>query len=354
MTAGLHNDAPHRRVRAEWEPYDTVMMAWPGEHTDWAPMLRQADECYMAMARAIAASGLRLLVVDPDGEAARKLSGIFPAGHLIAVSCRHNDTWTRDYGPVTVEETDGSLKALDFRFDGWGLKFAANFDNLVNLQMVEKSLLRRDCYEGYLDYTFEGGSLETDGNGTMLSTAECLQALNRNGYRTEEQLREYFAQTLGITHFHLLHHGALDGDDTDSHIDTLARFAPHDTILYVKSYNPADSHTRELDLMEEELKALRTAQGNPYNLIALPLPDAIYDPADGSRLPATYANFLITPRTVLMPVYAQPANDRMAHQMLQIAFPDREIIDVDCRALIRQHGSLHCSTMQIPQGLLTI
>lgn len=342
----------HRRVRAEWEDYDTVMMAWPSADTDWAPMLEEAEKCYLDMARAICHSGLRLLVVDPTGNVRDKL-GFVPADRLIVVKTPHNDTWTRDYGPVTVEEADGSLRALDFRFDGWGLKFAADRDNMVNLRMVSLGLLRRECYEGHLDYTFEGGALETDGRGTMMSTAECLQSLNRNGYRTEEQLRDYFAHTFGVTHFHLLRHGALAGDDTDSHIDTLARFAPHDTILYVKCYNPSDSHAAELELMEQELRALRTPEGNPYNLIGLPLPDAIYD-SDGERLPATYANFLITPRTVLLPVYGQKDNDLMAHQMLQIAFPDREIVDVDCRALIRQHGSLHCSTMQLPAGVLSI
>ena len=150
---------------------------------------------------------------------------------------------------------------------------------------------------------------------------------------------------------HFLDHGYLEGDDTDSHIDTLARLAPNDTILYVKSYNPSDSHTTELDKMEQEIMRLRTPEGNPYNLLALPLPDPIYDDC-GERLPATYANFLITPGSVLLPVYNQPDNDRLASQMLRVAFPDREIIEVDCRALIKQHGSLHCATMQLPSGLL--
>ena len=246
----------------------------------------------------------------------------------------------------------GEPCAVDFQFNGWGLKFAADLDNMVNLHMLHASLLT-PRYRSRLNYTLEGGAIESDGRGTMLANAQTLMALNRNGFTDERHLRSYFRENLGIETLHLLHHGALEGDDTDSHIDTLARLAPDDTILYVKSYRPDDTHTPDLDAMEAELKELRTPDGNPYNLIALPLPEPIYD-ADGERLPATYANFLITPRTVLMPTYAQPDLDRMASQMLQIAFPDRKIVGVDCRALIRQHGSLHCATMQLPAGVLRI
>ena len=349
-SASKASGAVLRRVPAEWEQFDTVMIAWPTADTDWAPMLAEVEECYLAMARALADCGMRLLVIDPEGDVRQKLSFI-PASQLLTVHVKNNDTWTRDYGPITVEEADGTLRLLDFRFDGWGLKFAANRDNLINLSMVSIGVLDKKCYECHLDYTFEGGSMEVDGKGTMLSTSACLHALNRNGSRTEEELSAYFARTLGINRLLLLHHGALAGDDTDSHIDTLARFAPHDTILYVKCYNSVDPHYKELELMEQELRELRTPEGQPYNLIGLPLPDAIYD-EDRERLPATYANFLITPRAVLLPVYGQKDNDLMAHQMMQIAFPDREIVDVDCRALIRQHGSLHCSTMQLRSATL--
>ena len=278
--------------------------------------------------------------------------GNIPADSIILFECQTNDTWTRDYGVISAYDGNGMPLAIDFRFDGWGLKFASNQDNLVTLRMLEKGLLTRN-YVSRLDYTFEVGSMEMDGAGTMLSTSHCLQSLNRNGYRSARQLEEYFRQSLGIDRLLLLEHGHLEGDDTDSHIDTLARFAPGDTILYVKCYNQADPHYEELRLMEEELASLRTMDGNPYNMIGLPLPDAIYD-EDGDRLPATYANFLVTPSRVLMPTYAQPDNDLLAKQMLQIAFPDREIVGIDCNALIRQHGSLHCATMQLPKGILRV
>lgn len=367
------NTTSRLRVRAEWEPYDTVLIAWPHRDTDWAPMMDEITECYLNLARAIAVeSRLRLLVVTPEPDHVGQLLKDLPPERLIVFKCPTNDTWTRDYGPISADiesprseapdqdVAEGGSKAnertapavLDFQFNGWGLKFAANLDNMVNLRMLHAKLLKAK-YIPRLSFVFEGGSMEVDGEGTMLSTTDCLMSLNRNGIVTEDQLRRYFSEALGIHTLHLLHHGSLKGDDTDSHIDTLARLAPGDTILYVKSYRPNDCHTVELEAMEQELMALRTRKGTPYNLIALPLPNPIHD-SNGDRLPATYANFLITPSTVLMPTYGQPDNDRMAHQMLEIAFAGRRVIDVDCRPLIRQHGSLHCATMQIPAGSLAI
>lgn len=340
------------RVPAEWEPYDTVMIAWPHSATDWEPMLGEVDECYRNLAAAIAGSGLRLLIVTPEPERVKPFLSEIPVDRVILFRCRTNDTWTRDYGPVTVYDSDDVPYVCDFRFDGWGLKFAANHDNLVNLTLTGSGLLTRN-YLSRMDHTFEGGSMEVDGEGTMLSTSHCLMSLNRNGYKSVGQLEDYFRHTLGIKRLIMLEHGHLEGDDTDSHIDTLARFAPGNTIVYVKCYNSQDSHFEELELMEKELHELRTADGFPYNLIGLPLPDAIYDD-NGERLPATYANFLVTPVSVLMPAYGQPDNDRLASQMLQVAYPDREIKCVDCRALIRQHGSLHCATMQLPAGVVRI
>jgi len=340
------------RVPAEWEWYDTVMIAWPHPATDWAYMLPEITDCYIELAKAIVASGLRVLVVTPDADEVRARLEWIPAGRLIVFAAPTNDTWTRDYGPITFEHEDGTCGIADFQFNGWGLKFAANLDNMVSLRMVEAGLLTK-LYRPHLDFVFEGGAMEVDGHGTMLSTSACLMSLNRNGAVAKESLEAYFRNTLGITALHLLNHGHLAGDDTDSHIDTLARFAPGDTILYVKSYNPSDEHTADLNCMEGELKELRTPQGNPYNLIALPLPDPIYD-ENGERLPATYANFLITPRTVLMPVYGQKNNDLLAEQMVRIAFPDRDVITVDCRALIKQHGSLHCATMQLKDAVLAM
>jgi agmatine deiminase len=148
-----------------------------------------------------------------------------------------------------------------------------------------------------------------------------------------------------------LNHGYLAGDDTDSHIDTLARFINPTTIAYVRCDNPRDEHFRALQAMEEELRAFRTDDGAPYRLEPLPWPDACFDPDDGHRLPATYANFLFINGAVLVPTYGV-SQDAAALEVFRRLCPDRDVIAIDCRLLIRQHGSLHCITMQYPEGVV--
>lgn len=202
-----------------------------------------------------------------------------------------------------------------------------------------------------LDFELEGGSIETDGRGTLLTTSECLLNPNRNAQFGKEQIEQLLSERLGVTHFLWLDHGFLAGDDTDSHIDTLARLCPADTIVYVRCTDKSDIHYSPLHAMEEQLATFRTPEGNPYRLLPLPMADAICE-EDGERLPATYANYLVMNDTILYPTYAQPANDDAAARVLRTAYPEHDVVGIDCRALIRQHGSLHCATMQFPRGVL--
>lgn len=333
----------------EWDRrHEGVMIAWPHGDTDWSYMLDEVDKCYLDMTQAMLTAGLKILIITPEPERVEGLLNDNNIGNsnIRIAKCQTNDTWTRDYGPLAVEELSG-VTAVTYRFDGWGLKFAASHDNMAFLNIEHEGHLKADT-DIRKGYTLEGGSVESDGKGTILTTTRCMLSINRNGVISREQVEKELHDGLGADRVLWLEYGALEGDDTDSHIDTLARFAPDDTILYVKCYNPEDSHFHELEMMEMNLKQMRTADGAPYNLIGLPLPDPIYDPENGERLPATYANFLITPTVVIMPVYGQKRNDELATQMLRIAFGGREILTVDCRALIRQHGSLHCATMQLP------
>lgn len=347
-----HPLTPSRRMPAEWEPSGAVLIAWPHADTDWAYMLDEVTQCYRDIASAIIRSGATLVVVAPDISVPKKHLAGTDTSRIIFCQVATNDTWARDFGPITVIGDDTGIKLIDFCFNGWGLKFAANLDNLITSKLSRSSLFTAPR-ENHLGFVLEGGSIESDGMGTILTTSECLLSPNRNGDLSRSDIEDYLNQSLGATRVLWVDHGYLAGDDTDSHIDTLARLAPHDTILYVKCDNPSDEHYNELSLMEQDLKALRTADGLPYNLVALPMPDPIYD-EDGQRLPATYANFLITDTAILLPTYGQPANDRLASQIMQIVFPDREIVTVDCRALIHQHGSLHCVTMQLPKEILPI
>lgn len=342
-----------RRLPAEWEPVEAVLMSWPHPETDWADMLPEIERCYVDIVTAMVPYA-RVVVIGPDIEAIGSALAHIPSDRLTILPCLTNDTWIRDYGPITVHTSDGTMLPLDYRFNAWGLKFAANLDNMATSALAELGLFRSEPANNR-DFVLEGGSIESDGMGTILTTTECLRSPNRNDTMSAGAIGARLCRDFGAERVLWLNHGALEGDDTDSHIDTLARLLPPgDVIAYTGCADPSDSHYYTLRAMADELRAMRTADGRPYHLLELPLPDAVYDPDDGHRLPATYANFLIVNDAVLLPVYGQPMKDRMAADILAAAMPDRAIVPVDCRALIRQHGSLHCATMQIPENTLSI
>lgn len=339
---------PSVRMPAEWECGGPVMLAWPHADTDWAHMLPEILSCYTELATAIARFA-PLLVIGPENaiEDARRSLAAIPPDRLLTVQVPTNDTWVRDYGPLTVVTGD-STRLLDYGFNAWGLKFAANLDNQVCRRLKQQEVWQLPLVNN-LDFILEGGSIESDGQGTLLTTSECLFGPNRNPALSPAQIIDRIKTDLGFTHVLVLDHGAIQGDDTDSHIDTLARLAPHGTIIHAT--RPGDE---SLTLMADQLRSFRQSDGMPYNLIGLPMPDAVTDPDDGHILPATYANYLALPQAIIMPSYRQPRNDQLAADILRIAFPDKEIVTVDCSPLIRQHGSLHCATMQLPSNALPI
>ena len=336
----------HPYLPAEWEPQAFIQLTWPHAHTDWAYMLEEVTACYLNIAREIV-KRQTLLIVTPEPEHVKALlsANNIPAQDIVFFACDTNDTWARDHGFVTMLDCR-TPQLLDFQFNGWGLKFAANKDNQINSRLYESGLIGGK-YVDCRGFVLEGGSIESDGNGTLLTTTECLLSPNRNNpLLTRADIEQFLTKTFNLQRILWLDHGYLEGDDTDSHIDTLARLCPDDTIVYVQCTDPQDAHYKELLLMEEQLQGFKTLEDKPYRLIPLPWPSPIY--VDGERLPATYANFLILNKAVLYPTYAQPDNDEAARKALQEAFPRREIVGIDCRALIRQHGSLHCVTMQYP------
>lgn len=332
----------------EWAEQRFVQLTFPHADTDWAYMLDEVNECFVNIAREIVKYEDLLIVCRSERETRELLSGV-NTSRMQFVELPSNDAWARDHGAITVFE-DGQPLVLDFTFNGWGLKFSANYDNLLTRQLFELGVFEKNtAYRNCLDFVLEGGSLESDGEGTLLTTAECLLSVNRNN-QTKEQIEKRLINELGLKRVLWLHHGYLAGDDTDSHIDTLARFCSPHTIAYVKCEDETDEHYKELKAMEGELQAFRTLSGEPYTLVPLPMADAVHD-ADGQRLPATYANFLIINGAVLVPFYNSP-KDKIAQQQIQKAFPDREIIGINCLSLIQQHGSLHCVTMQYPVSSL--
>lgn len=343
-----------KRLPAEWEDQEAVLMAWPHLDSDWGYIIREAREQFARLVSAMIQNGERILLlsVEPDATYSYLREYMDRNGMSVPrdfrediVFMEHNDTWTRDYGPIGVINKDtGTPALLDFGFNAWGLKFPANLDNQVNSRLKGK-VLDDGAYVDCRDFILEGGSIETDGNGTLLTTAECLLNPNRNPTYTRQEIEKILSDRLGFDRFLWLHHGHVEGDDTDSHIDTLARLAPDDVIIY------SGGDPEEMRLMEEELKGFTTRQGSPYRLVKLPAPDPIHD-EEGRHLAATYANYLVTPRAVYLPTYGQFENDTLALELLKGVYPERKIIGVDCTTLIKQGGSLHCSTMQLVPGSL--
>ena len=333
---------------AEWEEQAFIQLTWPHKETDWDYMLDEVEECYINIAREIL-SRERLIVVTPEPEHVEQVlakAGI-SSDNLTLVKIETNDTWARDHAFITTIDEDGNAILNDFCFNGWGMKFAANLDNQINKKLMKEDLLQGK-YVSRLNFVLEGGSIESDSDGTLLTTAECLLSDNRNDTLSREEIEKYLKSAFYVEKVLWLENGFLEGDDTDSHIDTLARLCPDNTIVYVKCNDKDDIHYSALKAMEDELLQFTNCRGEHYRLLPLPFPDAVYDEND-ERLPATYANFLIMNGAVLCPVYNQEENDKEALKVLQSAFPDHEIIGIDCSPLIRQHGSLHCITMQYPK-----
>lgn len=327
-----------RRFPAEFEKQSFIQVIFPHASSDWADYLNDAEENFVNIIKAIA-SFQSCLVVCHDIEYVK--AKFENRTNIRFVEALSNDTWARDCSAICVYEEKGA-RLLDFTFTGWGGKFDASLDNEISRKL---SALYEAPMET-IDFILEGGAVESNGKGTLLITSECVFNPNRNKHLSKEESISILKEQLGVTNILTLENGYLAGDDTDSHIDTLARFVDESTIVYLKCEDREDEHYAALKRMEEELKSFVDQDGKPFNLVALPFTQAIYD--EEERLPATYANFLILNEAVLVPVYKDPS-DAKALALLAGVFAGREIVPVDCSTLIRQHGSLHCVTMQFPE-----
>ena len=332
---------------AEWAHQWGVQLTWPHVDTDWHCYLDAITETYVEMARAISERESLLVVAPHIIEVKQLLLSELTAeqfNKVLFFECPTNDTWSRDHGFISLMGKDG-LQLCDFRFNGWGEKFAAEKDNAVNgllFSFLSEQFGLSDVsvtYRNDLDFVLEGGSIESDGKGTVFTTKCCLLAPHRNEPLSQFEIENELKRRLGAERIVWIDTSPLEGDDTDGHIDTIVRICPDDTLLFVD-----DDH------LEQQLSQLRTLSGRPYRLIRLPQPDAIYE--DGERLPATYANFLVVNDAVLMPIYGQLEKDMEAIRLVACAFPGRDIIPIDSRVIIRQHGSIHCCTMQFPSLII--
>ena len=343
------------RLLPEWAEQDAVMLTWPHKDTDWADNLARVEPVYIELAKHITTQQ-QLVIVAHNSALKMHITALLNSANISLnrvhfVVTPTNDTWARDHGPLTCAAIDSpeQLKIYDFTFNGWGNKFESALDNQINRTLVKELSSTNNQYQA-LDMVLEGGGIEINEHGVLLTTSECLLNKNRNPDLNPADIEVLLKEHLGATHFLWVDHGYLAGDDTDSHIDTLVRFAPNNTLVYVKCDDETDEHYSALDAMEKQLKTFKTADNTPYNLIELPWPKAAYDD-EQTRLPATYANYLIINNAVLVPTY-NDANDEHALAQVQKAYPQHTIIGVNCQPIIEQFGSLHCITMQLPRGFL--
>ena len=328
------------------------MLTWPHTHGDWAGMLPEVEAVFVEITKEVGRREKALIVCDDAAHRNHVANLLHQANinkdRLVLKIAPSNDSWARDHGPITVLcENEPTL--LDFSFNGWGGKYPAGLDNAITRRLYQDNAFGDTPLES-VDFVLEGGGIDVDGSGTLLTTTACLLSPTRNPKFTQAQLEKELKERLGLNRILWLHHGHLAGDDTDSHIDTLARFCDPHTIAYVACDDREDVHYAELKAMEEELHTLHAADDKPYQLVPLPWPQAKFN-QQGERLPATYANFFILNEAVLVPTYEDPADDA-ALACIKECFPDREIIGIPCMPLIQQFGSLHCVVMQLPAGVL--
>lgn len=358
----------NRRLPAEWEQQSGVMLVWPHAHGDWKHNLLDVEKTYLAIISAISVQESVVIVCFDDTHrshvmqlmSTHKLPTIAAHNNLQFVIAPSNDSWVRDTGPLTIIENSSgdscdesgnknNLCLLDFTFNGWGEKYPSAFDNEITEHVKNAHIFGQHSVIKH-PLILEGGSIDSDGQGTLLTTTSCLKNPNRNPDLSHKDIEKILHKELGAKRILWLEHGHLAGDDTDGHIDTLARFCSRDTIAYTHCDDKTDIHYESLNAMAKELAKFKTIDGQPYQLLPLTIPAAIHN-TQGERLPANYSNFLIINKTVLVPTYNDP-NDLIALQALTSCFPDRKIIGIDCRSILQQFGSLHCATMQFPLGVL--
>lgn len=335
------------RFPAEWEKQSAVLIAWPHETGDFLN-LEAVGQSYAFIANTISRYQA-LVIVCRDATHQRHIEGLLEnTVNIHFIHAQTNDIWVRDTAFLTVER-DGAPTLLNFQFNGWGGKYPHDYDNALNGKLASQPLFQAVRHQA-VDFVLEGGSVESDGIDTILTTRQCLLNPNRNPGLSQQDIEQQLQTSFGITRVLWLDQPNLTGDDTDAHIDTLARFCAVDSIAYTSCEDASDPHYPSLKNMESQLQALRTASGQAYRLTPLPMPKPIFDD-EGRQLPANYANFLIINQAVLVPVYDDP-NDAVALERLGKCFPGQTIIATPCRPLVHQYGSLHCMTMQFPERAL--
>jgi agmatine deiminase len=349
----MNKTAVSRTLPPEWAPQSAVMLTWPHQESYWVDTMASIDQVFTQTALEIARRQKVLITCLNEAHELHIRHLLQEAGtnleQVAFFQVRANDIWVRDHGPITVLD-HGKPVLLDFTFTGWGYKYPAEHDNVLTANL--------QAFNAFPDITLqkialalEGGGIESDGEGTLLTTTSCLLSKKRNPTLSKEDIENTLMEAFGVNRILWLENGALEGDDTDGHIDTIARFTDPYTICYVACDDKNDPHYETFQALAHELNTLKNFQGEPYRLVPLPWPKARYADFDGRRLPVTYANFLIINDAVLVPTY-EDAKDSEALAIIAECFKDREIIAIPSLPVVQWYGSIHCMTMQLPRGVI--
>jgi agmatine deiminase len=342
------------RLPPEWAPQSGIMLTWPHHSSHWGETITDIDAVFLAVTQAVATHQKVVITCFDDAHRTYIFNLLRNANvnltQIITGLSPSDDIWVRDHGPLTVMDDEANTMLLDFTFNGWGDKYPAENDNQITQRLYQQKTFARPSLQS-TSFVLEGGGIEVDGHGTLLTTSSCLLSKSRNPQFTKKEIAAELSKYLGINRILWIDHGYLAGDDTDGHIDTLARFVDPYTICYVSCDDPEDEHYAALKAMEQQLSEFTNFIDKPYRLIPLPWPRACFADYDGRRLPASYANFLITNEAVLVPTYDDPA-DQLALEIMTACFPTREIIPIHSLPVIQWYGSIHCMTMQLPVGVV--
>ncbi|NPA54045.1 MAG: agmatine deiminase family protein [Aquificae bacterium] len=337
----------------EWEKHSGTWTTYPQAYETFFDRLEEARDEFVQMVKYVSLGETVHINVDNEKvkkDLIKRLEKYDVKGDVKIHIIPTNDAWCRDYGAIFVKNKEGKLLALDFRFNAWGNKYPYELDNKVAKKMAEILGVERLS----VDMVLEGGSIDVNGKGCLLTTESCLLNPNRNPDMTKEDIENALRNYLGVEKVLWLKDGIV-GDDTDGHVDDITRFVSQDTIITAIEEDKSDPNYEPLQENLERLKSFTDANGKPFNIITLPMPDPVYykypDSKEPERLPASYANFYISNTAVIVPIY-NCDKDKIALEILQRVFPDRAVIGIYAYDIVVGLGAFHCLTQQIPEGKL--
>jgi agmatine deiminase len=331
------------RMPPEWAPHDATWLSWPHNRETWPSSLAGVEAALTDAVVALAAGEVVLInVLDEQHRSAvrERFAGRVAPGRVLTHVIATDDAWCRDHGAIFVFDEHGKRVALNFKFNAWGGKYPFERDNAVPSQMA--AVVGSPAVA--VDVVLEGGSIDVNGGGVLLTTEQCLLNPNRNPSLRREDIEAVLRRYLGVRQVLWLGDGIV-GDDTDGHVDDLTRFVAEATVVTVVEPDRNDENYTALAANLERLRQMRLADGRRLTIVELPMPEPVF--GERGRLPASYANFYIGNSVVLLPVFDCP-QDARAIDALARCFPQRRIVPIDCRGVVEGLGTLHCLTQQVP------